>query len=98
MLRDAAVLQLDLLLAALDEGMSLKDASAYNIQWKGSAPVFVDIASFYKRTPVSRGSATGSSARCFSILCCFRHIVTCHFSPGSAAASMEWTPRSVCAC
>jgi SAM-dependent methyltransferase len=50
MLRDAAVLQLDLLLAALDEGMSLKDASAYNIQWKGAAPVFVDVASFYKRT------------------------------------------------
>jgi SAM-dependent methyltransferase len=49
MLRDAAVLQLDLLLAALDEGMSLKDASAYNIQWKGSTPVFVDVASFSKR-------------------------------------------------
>ena len=50
MLRDAALLQLDLLLAALDEGMSLKDASAYNVQWKGAAPVFVDVASFYKRT------------------------------------------------
>ncbi len=50
MLRDAAQLQLDLLLAALEEGMSLKDASAYNVQWRGTAPVFVDIASFYKRT------------------------------------------------
>jgi hypothetical protein len=49
MLRDAALLQLDLVLAALDEGMSLKDASAYNVQWKGATPVFVDIASFYKR-------------------------------------------------
>jgi len=49
MLRDAALLQLDLVLAALDEGMGLKDASAYNLQWKGPAPVFVDIASFYKR-------------------------------------------------
>jgi SAM-dependent methyltransferase len=51
MLRDAALLQLDLVLAALDEGMSLKDASAYNVQWKGATPVFVDIASFYKRNP-----------------------------------------------
>ena len=50
MLRDAALLQLDLVLAALDEGMSLKDASAYNVQWKGASPVFVDLASFYKRS------------------------------------------------
>ena len=51
MLRDAALLQLDLVLAALDEGMSLKDASAYNVQWRGVRPVFVDVASFYKRPP-----------------------------------------------
>ena len=50
MLRDAALLQLDLVLAGLDEGIGLKDASAYNLQWKGAAPVFVDVASFYKRT------------------------------------------------
>jgi hypothetical protein len=31
--------------------MSLKDASAYNVQWKGVTPVFVDIPSFYKRDP-----------------------------------------------
>jgi precorrin-6B methylase 2 len=49
MLRDAALLQLDLVLAGLDEGIGLKDASAYNVQWKGATPVFVDIASFYKR-------------------------------------------------
>ncbi len=49
MLRDAALLQLDLVLTGLDEGIGLKDASAYNVQWKGATPVFVDIASFYKR-------------------------------------------------
>ena len=49
MLKDAAILQLDLILAALDEGISLKDASAYNVQWKGAAPVFVDVASFRRR-------------------------------------------------
>ena len=50
MLRDAALLQLDLVLSGLDEGIGLKDASAYNLQWKGASPVFVDVASFYTRT------------------------------------------------
>jgi hypothetical protein len=46
MLQDAALLELDLLLAALDEGLVLKDASPYNVQWRGSRPVFVDVGSF----------------------------------------------------
>ncbi|OGR90018.1 MAG: hypothetical protein A2992_00505 [Elusimicrobia bacterium RIFCSPLOWO2_01_FULL_59_12] len=51
MLRDAALLQLDLLLAALGEGMTLKDASPFNVQWKGAKPVFVDVASFQTWAP-----------------------------------------------
>jgi hypothetical protein len=46
MLRDAAVLHLDLIDGALGEGMTLKDASPYNVQWRGAAPVFTDIGSF----------------------------------------------------
>lgn len=46
MLKDAALLQLELLTAALDEDMILKDASAFNVQWQGSRPVFIDIPSF----------------------------------------------------
>lgn len=46
MLKDASLLQLELLLAALDEDMILKDSSAYNIQWQGVSPVFIDIPSF----------------------------------------------------
>jgi 2-polyprenyl-3-methyl-5-hydroxy-6-metoxy-1,4-benzoquinol methylase len=46
MLREAAALQLDVLRAALDEGMSLKDGTAYNIQFVGSRPTFIDVASF----------------------------------------------------
>lgn len=46
MLRDAALLHLDLTLAALDERMILKDASAYNVQWFGASPTFIDVASF----------------------------------------------------
>jgi SAM-dependent methyltransferase len=46
MLRDAAALQLEVLRAALDEGMSLKDGTAYNIQFFGSRPTFIDVGSF----------------------------------------------------
>jgi SAM-dependent methyltransferase len=46
MLRDAALLQLDLLLAALDEDLTLKDATPYNLQFRGASPVFVDVGSF----------------------------------------------------
>ena len=46
MLRDAALLQLDVTLAALAEGMTLKDATPFNVQWVGSRPTFIDIGSF----------------------------------------------------
>ncbi len=46
MLRDAALLQLDVLEAALDVGLTLKDATPYNIQFRGSRPVFIDVGSF----------------------------------------------------
>lgn len=46
MLRDAALLQLDLLEEALESGLTLKDATPYNVQFRGSTPVFVDIGSF----------------------------------------------------
>ena len=51
MLQDAALLQLDLLVAALDEGMTLKDATPFNIQWLGTRPVFIDIGSFKVADP-----------------------------------------------
>jgi len=46
MLRDAALLQLELLRRALDEDLTLKDASSYNVQWNGAQPVFIDVGSF----------------------------------------------------
>jgi len=46
MLRDAALLQLDLELEALEEGLTLKDATPYNVQFRGAQPVFIDVGSF----------------------------------------------------
>jgi SAM-dependent methyltransferase len=51
MLRDAALLQLDLALAALDEELITKDATPYNVQFVGSRPVHIDLGSFERLTP-----------------------------------------------
>ncbi len=50
MLREAAVCHLELLLAALDEGITTKDGTAYNVQFVGSRPVFIDLGSFETAT------------------------------------------------
>ncbi len=46
MLRDAALLQLALTRAALADRLITKDASAYNVQFVGTKPVFIDVGSF----------------------------------------------------
>jgi SAM-dependent methyltransferase len=51
MLKDAALLQLELLQAALAEDVTLKDATPFNIQWIGSRPTFIDVASFVRWKP-----------------------------------------------
>lgn len=45
-LKDAALLTLDVQILSLSYGMVLKDASAYNVQFRGTAPVFIDTLSF----------------------------------------------------
>ena len=45
-LKDAALLTIRLQRQAIDSGFSLKDASAYNIQFKDGAPLFIDTLSF----------------------------------------------------
>lgn len=47
-LRDAALLTLDLHLEALAHGLTLSDASAYNVQFVGCRPIFIDYLSFLK--------------------------------------------------
>lgn len=45
-LKDAALLTLEVARLALGKGMTLKDASAYNVQFVGSKPIFIDTLSF----------------------------------------------------
>jgi hypothetical protein len=47
-LRDAALTTLKVQRKALDFGMSLRDSSAYNIQFKNGRPIFIDTLSFGK--------------------------------------------------
>ncbi len=45
-LKAAALLHLKIHLSALEEGVTLSDASAYNIQFQGPRPIFIDHLSF----------------------------------------------------
>jgi hypothetical protein len=51
MLQDAALLQLELNQRALRAGIAIKDATPYNIQFRGTRPVFIDVGSFEKLRP-----------------------------------------------
>jgi ribosomal protein L11 methylase PrmA len=50
-LQAAALLQLDVHLALLEHGFSLVDASAYNVQFRGPVPVFIDVLSVERYVP-----------------------------------------------
>ena len=45
-LQDAALLTLDVQLAALDAGWTLRDATAYNVQFRDGRPILIDSLSF----------------------------------------------------
>lgn len=50
-LKAAALLHLDLQLDALGHDIQLSDASAYNVQFTGARPVFIDVLSFRQYRP-----------------------------------------------
>ncbi|MES2679858.1 MAG: methyltransferase domain-containing protein [Bacteroidota bacterium] len=64
-LKMAALLTLDIQLKALEKGMTLKDATAYNIQFRGAAPVFIDTLSFEKYEENQPWQAYGQFCRHF---------------------------------
>ena len=51
MLKDAALLQLRITREALAADLALKDATPYNVQWRGARPVFIDVGSFERARP-----------------------------------------------
>lgn len=65
MLRDAALLTLKIQSELSAAGFSLKDASAYNIQFVGTRPVFIDITSIEKGRPGAFWFGYGQFCRMF---------------------------------
>lgn len=64
-LRDAALCTLDIQRRAMDRGMTLKDASAYNIQFLRGKPVLIDTLSFERLEPGAPWVAYGQFCRHF---------------------------------
>jgi len=54
MLFAAGALTIELAHGALEEGFGLKDATPYNVLFRGGQPVFVDVLSFEQRHPLDR--------------------------------------------
>jgi len=50
-LKQAALLTLDLCSLALRHGMTLRDASSFNVGWKEGRPIFIDLPSFRRVKP-----------------------------------------------
>ncbi len=65
MLKDAAILTLDLLKTAIEYGMILKDATPYNIQWQNGSLVFIDSLSFEKYDATKPWIAYRQFCECF---------------------------------
>lgn len=57
MLKDAALLHLEILERSVRDGVMLKDATAYNIQFRNGQPVFIDTGSFLPLVPGEPWSA-----------------------------------------
>lgn len=64
-LQDAALLTLELQQRAMTAGLSLKDASAYNVQFDGPHPVFIDTLSFERFEPGRPWNAYGQFCQHF---------------------------------
>lgn len=73
MLKDAALLTLNIQKTALKYGMILKDANSFNIQFVGNAPIFIDSLSFEKYEESFSWNAYGQFCRHFlaplSLMC-----------------------------
>ena len=64
-LKQAALTTLEIQRRAIQYGMTLKDASGYNIQWDGTTPVFIDTLSFTEYEPGTPWTAYGQFCQHF---------------------------------
>ena len=67
MLADAGILTLDLQLRLLEHGLALKDASAFNVQFRRGRPVFIDLGSIERPARPDLWYASGQFGRMFTL-------------------------------
>ncbi len=65
MWQDAALLTLNIAKEAIEKGMSLKDATPFNIQFLNGKPIFIDTLSFEKYIPEKPWIAYRQFCECF---------------------------------
>ncbi len=95
MLKSAALLHLDLLQQGLAEGQTMKDGYAYNVQFVGARPVFIDVGSF---EPARQGEPwAGYRQFCQTFL--YPLLLTAHkgvrFQPWLRGAVQGIAPRDI---
>lgn len=93
MLKDAALLHLDILAKSAEEGWTLKDATPYNIQWFGARPVFIDIPSWERR----KDGASWAGYRQFCMTFLFPLLLRSHLNIDYAPllrANLDGAPAS----
>lgn len=73
MLVDAGLLTLDLQVKLLQKGHSLKDATAYNVQFVTGRPVFIDVASIERPNRQDVWIALGQFGRMFTLPLLLNH-------------------------
>lgn len=73
MLKDAALLTLDINKAAIEHGMILKDATPFNVQFCKGAPLFIDTLSFEKYDETMPWNAYRQFCECFLFPLCIAH-------------------------
>ena len=99
MLADAAVHTLDLQMRLLASGCSLKDATAYNIQFVGGRPVFIDLSSIERPKRLDLWFALGQFAQMFlyPLMLCRHHgwDLRSYFLASIGGRQIEQVARSV---
>lgn len=93
MLQDAALLQLELLEDALACDLILKDSTPYNIQFRGTRPLFIDVGSFTRYLPGTPWLAYRQFCQMFLYPLMLQAYRSCDFQPWLRGCIAGITPQ-----
>lgn len=96
MLRDAALVHLDLQIELLDADLILKDASPYNVQFRQCRPLFIDLGSIARYVPGQPWAAYSQFCQLFLNPLLLSSILSVPFQP-FLRASLDGIPPATLA-